>query len=304
MPVTFIVNPAAGKAGLWKKFESLWSGRESAVRFTERRGHAEELARQALRAGYDRVAAVGGDGTLNEVANGLLSAGNLPAWFALAHLPAGSGCDFARHFRIPSRPQAWTALLQEGRVERIDVGRAAWGGPQQAGRFFLNIAMAGLPGDVVAAMEASGKPLGGTLSYLTATLAQLLRSRAKSITLIIDGREYPTRPYHLLAVANTSMTGGGMRLAPDADPCDGALDFVAVEDIGLPRLLWHFPKIYRGAHLAIPGVIHCRTMRLDAESSEDVLLNIDGEPLGRLPARFQVYPRALPVLLPPQDGTT
>ncbi|MBI5883639.1 MAG: diacylglycerol kinase family lipid kinase [Elusimicrobia bacterium] len=296
MRVFFIVNPAAGKADLWKRFEPL-AGSEAVVKVTEKRGHAEELARGAVKAGFDRVAAVGGDGTLNEAANGVLSVGSLASGFALAHLPAGSGCDFARHFKIPSKPQAWAEMLRTGRVERIDVGRVSWGAPLTS-RYFLNIAMAGLPGDVIRAMEKSGKPLGGTLSYMTVTLAQLLRSRAKRVTLIIDGREHPPEPYHLLAVANTSMTGGGMLLAPGADAQDGMLDFVAVGGVALPKLLWHFPKIYRGTHLGAGGVIHCRVMRLDAESLEDVPLNIDGEPLGSLPARFQVSPKALPILLP------
>ncbi|MBI4679123.1 MAG: diacylglycerol kinase family lipid kinase [Elusimicrobia bacterium] len=296
MPVFFIVNPAAGKSDIWKRFEP-HLGPEAVVKVTERRGHAEELARQALKSGFDRVAAVGGDGTLNEVANGVLSAGSLPSGFALAHLPAGSGCDFARHFHIPAKPAAWLEFLHHGRVERIDVGRVSWGNPQSS-RYFLNIAMAGLPGEVIRAMEKSGKPLGGTLSYMTVTLAELIRSKAKRITLIIDGREHPPEPYHLLAVANTSMTGGGMLLAPGADATDGMLDFVAVGGVALPRLLWHFPKIYRGTHLGVGGVIHCRVMRLDAESAEEVSLNIDGEPLGSLPARFQVSPRALPILLP------
>ncbi|MFA6317169.1 MAG: diacylglycerol kinase family protein [Elusimicrobiota bacterium] len=296
MPVFFIVNPVAGKSDLWKRFEPLVRP-DSMVKLTQRRGHAEELARGAVKAGFDRVAAVGGDGTLNEAANGVLGAGTLPSGFALAHLPAGSGCDFARHFRLPSKPAAWKELLEHGRIERIDVGRVSWGKPPSS-RYFLNIAMAGLPGDVIRAMETSGKPLGGTLSYMSVTLAQLLRSKARRITLIIDGREHPPEPYHLFAVANTSTTGGGMRLAPGADATDGMLDFVAVGGVSLPKLLWHFPKIYRGTHLGAGGVIHCRVMRLDAESVEEVPLNIDGEALGSLPARFQVAPKALPLLLP------
>ncbi|MBI5622421.1 MAG: diacylglycerol kinase family lipid kinase [Elusimicrobia bacterium] len=296
MSVFYIVNPAAGKSDLWKRFEP-HAGPDAVVRFTQQRGHAEELARAAVKAGHERVAAVGGDGTLNEAANGVLAAGSLPSGFGLAHLPAGSGCDFARHFRLPLKPQAWPDYLRHGRVERIDVGRVSWGNPPSS-RHFLNIAMAGLPGDVIRAMEKSGKPLGGTLSYMSVTLAQLLRSRAKRITLIIDGREHPPEPYHLFAVANTSTTGGGMRLAPGADATDGMLDFVAVGGVALPKLLWHFPKIYRGTHLGTGGVIHCRVMRLDAESLEEVPLNIDGEALGFLPARFQVAPKALPILLP------
>lgn len=297
MRICFILNPAAGnRLKLWTRFEKAWRGRsESTVLRTERRGHASELARDALQAGYDRVVAVGGDGTLSETAHGLLSAGPLPEGFALGHFPGGSGCDFARHFGLPASPESWAELLEKGRVERIDAGRVTWRGGQ---RYFVNIAMAGLAGDIVHTMERTGKPLGGLISYLGVSLAHICGSRAKKISLSADGEKKPARGYHLLAVANTATTGGGMRIAPGADAQDGFLEFIAVSDVGRGRLLWNFPKIYAGTHLKVDGIESSRVRSLEAASEGRFLLNIDGEPLGELPARFDILHRALPVLLP------
>ncbi len=297
MATCFIVNPASGKHALWKVFSESGACAGARVILTERRGHASELAREALRIGCERIVAVGGDGTLSETAHGLLSSGHLPAGLELGHLPAGSGCDFARHFRLPTDPGAWKDFLDRAKPVRLDVGRVTWGQPPQE-RFFVNVAMAGLAGDIAHSMEISGKPLGGTASYLAMSLVHLVKSKARKVSLIVDGREWPETPYHMLALANTSSTGGGMKMAPDADPADGMLDLVAVGDVGVLKLLWNFPKIYKGSHLSVFGIAHSRVMRLDAESREKVLLNIDGEAVGELPARFQVVPKALPVLLP------
>jgi diacylglycerol kinase (ATP) len=104
--------------------------------------------------------------------------------------------------------------------------------------------------------------------------------------------------FHLVALALTSSTGGGMRIAPGADARDGAFDWVAVGDVGRRRLLWNFPRIYAGTHLTVPGITSGRTRNASFHSPVDVPLNIDGEPLGTLPARFEVLPEALPFLLP------
>lgn len=242
---------------------------------------------------------MGGDGTLSEVAHGLLTSGPLPPGFSLTHLPAGSGCDFARHFCLPTKPEDWPGLIRNGRVSLIDAGKVSWSepdGPKE--RYFVNIAMAGLAGDIVHTMERTGKPLGGLLSYLGVSLAHICRSRAKPLELSFDGQSQPMKNYHLLALANTAMTGGGMRIAPQADAKDGLFDFIGVGPMNRARLLMNFPKIYKGSHLQVDGIKSGRMRRLDASSSEPVRLNIDGEPLGHLPACFEIIPKVLPMVLP------
>ena len=289
MRTLFILNPASGTAAKWARFERRFKpGPNAEVVKTQRRGHAVELAGEAVRAGAARVVAVGGDGTLSETVHGMLSAGADPETCVLAHLPAGSGCDTARHFGLPSDPGNWAAFLEAGDPSRIDAGRAQWreGGMERV-RHFINIAMAGLPGDIVETMERVGKPLGGTLSYLGVSLAKLLGSRARAMEISLDQTLEATGRFHLLALALTSTTGGGMRIAPAADARDGLFDWVAVGDVGLPRLLKNFPRIYAGTHLSVEGITSGRARKVAVHSPEDVPLNIDGEPLGRLPARFE-----------------
>ena len=116
--------------------------------------------------------------------------------------------------------------------------------------------------------------------------------------LIADGARQSLARYHLVALANTSMTGGGMRIAPRADPEDGKLDLVAVGDLSLWGLLRRFPLIYTGGHVGSPGVSHALVRRLEARSDAKVCLNIDGEAVGGLPAVFEVLPAAAPFLCP------
>lgn len=301
MRTFFIVNPTAGRReGPWQAFDKIWKSREgSVIRLTQKRGHAPELAREALRSGFDRVIAVGGDGTLSETVNGVLSLGRPPRGFVVGHFPSGSGCDFARHFKIPSKPADWPGLLESADARRIDIGKVTWtGGDSPGERYFVNIAMAGIAGDIAHVMETTGKPLGGTASYLAVSLAHLLKNQAKSIQLSLNGNIRPAAPYHLLAVANTATTGGGMRIAPGADASDGLLDFVAVQGMSRAQLLWNFPKIYAGTHLTAVGVENSRVATLGASCQGLVRLNIDGEPLGALPAQFEILPSALPFLLP------
>jgi diacylglycerol kinase (ATP) len=321
----FIVNPAAGHGRakrLWRRFESTCRPAETEsggapngwrVEQTSGRGHAERLVQQALADGYDRIVAVGGDGTLSEVAGGLLAAllddagapraaSHAPsADLAIGHFPVGSGCDMARHFQLPRHPADWQTLIHApDACHPIDAARVTWtdANGQPCRRYFVNIAMAGIAGDIAHTMDRCGKPLGGVLSYLVVTLLHALRARPKPMRLVADGRELPLDRYHLVALANTSTTGGGMRVAPGADAADGMLDLVLLPGLPRRKLLWNFPRIYKGTHLKIAGVRHLRLQRLKAECDEEVLLNIDGEPCGRLPAEFEVLPKVLRFLLP------
>ena len=246
---------------------------------------------------------------MNEVADGLLRIPEADRkGAAVACLPAGSGCDFARHFGLP-RDGPWMAeLLASGEPRRIDAGWCRFEGldgrPRES--HFVNIAAFGLAGDVVFSMERLGKPLGGTFSYLAASITALLRSRPRSLRIRLDAKTLEGG-YHMVAVANTSTTGGGMRIAPGADASDGRLDVVSVGPLGRATLLRNFPKIYAGTHLGVEGVEATQAWEVEAAPAlpeEKVLLNLDGEASGRLPALFRVLPGALPVILPRASGRT
>lgn len=300
MRTLFIVNPAAGHGRGEARFHSaaraLPGGWVS--RITERAGDGERLAREAVEEGFERVVACGGDGTLGEALNGFLSAPEEKrARSALGTWPAGSGCDTARHFGIASTPEALAAVAA-AEPQPVDVGRVTFAAQdgKTLSRWFVNVASFGVAGEVARRVAASGKPLGGALSYLVTSVGALLTTPARDIELLADGAALPRGKVHLVSVANTSSTGGGMLIAPGADASDGALDLVIVGDLSRPRLLAEFPRVYAGAHLGRPGVTARRIRRLEARSAERVYLNIDGEAVGVLPAAFEVLPKALPFL--------
>lgn len=304
MRTLFIVNPAAGHG----RGESRWAQAQpealsalpgSSVWKTERPGHGAELARRGLSEGFEAIVAVGGDGTIGEVVDGFLGAAvSQRGKTALGVWPAGSGCDLARHLGITGDSESMLRLLSKPKVRRLDAGLLEFTGPdgRAARRFFLNVVSLGIGGEIGRRIAASGKPLGGTLSYMAISLACLAKAKAYPMKLVIDGAAQPESGYHLIAVANTSTTGGGMKIAPQADAQDGWLDFVAVGDLPRWRLFGRFPLIYSGSHLGTPGVSHRKIKRLEVRSSQTVYLNVDGEAIGTLPAVFEAVPAAVPFL--------
>lgn len=296
MRVVFIVNPAAGHGragGRWEKARALV--REifpdmELVR-TERPGHGKELARAAVEGGAGLIVAVGGDGSLGEVVDGYLSASeSARAKSCLATFPAGSGCDFANHMGIPRDPEAWAKHLAAGQTRRVDAARATF---QGRSRYFLNVAAAGIPGDVAITVARRGKILGGTLSYLVEGALAVLTAKAKRMRLTIDGVAEPEAAYHLIAAANTSTFGGGMKLAPEADAEDGLLDLLTIGDISRASLMTLLPKAYSGGHVGLPGVVLRRARRIEIASDEDLPLNIDGDADGAGPVLLEALPKAV-----------
>ena len=305
MKVLFVVNPAAGHGrghARWEKGRELaarlWPEHE--VRVTDRPGHGRELARAAILDGTELVVAVGGDGTLGEVVDGYLS---LPEQArtsaAIATFPAGSGCDFARHTGVPREPEAWAAAMAAGRRKPLDAAHASFRtrDGELRSRHFLNVAALGLAGDVAVGVEKRGKPLGGTLTYLLEGLRAIAGARPRSMKLVVDGREEAPADYHLVAAANTSTIGGGMKIAPGADAEDGLLDVVTVGALSRMELLRLMPSLYTGGHVGAPGVILRRARRIEIYSDEPLHLNLDGDLDGVTPAIFEALPKAVPFLL-------
>ncbi|HCC46639.1 MAG TPA: hypothetical protein DEQ38_00745 [Elusimicrobia bacterium] len=301
----FILNPAAGhgRAGsFWAaiKDRALRLAPGSGFAATERSGHAAALARGAVLAGAEKIIAVGGDGTFCEALEGVLSAPeDLRRRAALGAFPAGSGCDLARHLGCPRDGDGLLAMLARGPVRPIDAGRVQY--TQEDGspgvRHFINIAAFGLAGDVAHHIKEMGKPLGGTVSYAVSSLISIMSARARELRLKADGRDISGR-YHLGVLANTSSMGGGMLVAPGARDDDGLMDLVLVSDMSRLALARKFPLLYSGTHLGTSGVSVVSLRRLEADSDETVYLNIDGEAGGRLPAVFEVLPRAVNILTP------
>jgi len=301
----FIVNPAAGHGRAARVWDSLKGAAlrllpDSACVVTAEAGHASALAREAVLAGTSRLIAVGGDGTFGEILEGVMAAPEqLRRNVTLGAIPAGSGCDLARHLGYPCDRDGLIALLARGKARPMDVGRIDYAGLDGAPRrrHFINIAAFGLAGDVAHHIKAMGKPLGGTLSYFVSSAWVLLTAKAKAVRLKADGKDLSGR-YHLGVLANTSSMGGGMMIAPGTKDDDGLMDLVLVSDMSRLALMRNFPALYKGTHLDSPGITLTGVRRLEAEADETVYLNIDGEADGMLPAVFETLPRAVNVIAP------
>lgn len=304
-PFLLVVNPHAGAGRAGARLPKLAAAlRAEGGRFdvarTQGPDHAGELVRDALRAGVPGVAVVGGDGTVNEALNGFFDAQCEPvapdAW--LAPLPCGTGGDFRRTLGVSRRTDAMAARMMAARVRSIDVGLLRYHArdDSRAHRFFLNIASFGIGGLVDELVNDTPKWMGGTPAFLLGTLRAMRRYRNQRVRIRLDdGAARETRVLNC-AVANGQYFGGGMHIAPKARIDDGAFDVVGLEPTSLVQQTRLTPHLYRGTLLDKPGVTWTRARRVHAEPvepGEAVLLDVDGEAPGRLPAVFEMRPAAL-----------
>ncbi len=298
--IKVIVNPVAGAYSTRRKWPriSKWLrhiGLSFDYEFTEGVGHAIELAKAAASGGYRYVVAVGGDGTVNEVANGVLSSKSSD--IALGVIGTGTGSDFIRSMGIPRNYDSACSSLTGSRRLRIDVGVVEYrrkGQNQQ--RFFVNAAGAGFDAAVVAATERLPKHLGGTIPYLAGLLRSLFTYRNKPVDLRLEDKVKAIRILTVV-VANGVYLGGGMYVAPQAKVNDGLLDVVTIGDIGKFELLKALPSVYNGTHVTHPKVRMEKARHITIESSEKILVHADGELLGEGPASFWVMPAALSIVV-------
>ena len=294
-----IVNPVAGAGRTAKKWPQIMARLQSiGLRFehdlTEAPGHARELARSAADRGYELVVSVGGDGTINEVVNGLYDAGNI-ADVMLGIIGTGTGHDYIRTIGIPWAYQEACQCLKSPKKFVVDVGVIEYFvDGQMVKRLFVNFAGLGFDAEIVKATTQKYKALNSTASYLTGLFTALLFYKNKEVTLIVDG-EVSERKVCTVLVSNGKYGGGGMLAAPDAELTDGLLDVLIIGDLSKPDLLWSLPRVYKGTHLTHPKVTMKRAKEIEIQSTEAVSLQVDGELLGELPARFYVLPAALNV---------
>ncbi|MEX0816515.1 MAG: diacylglycerol kinase family protein [Gaiellales bacterium] len=301
-PTVFIVNPASGsgKTGrLWPELAERAAARglRGDTLLTERSGHASSLAEQAAAGGAKVVVVVGGDGTVNEVVNGLRRAGSDDV--ELAILPRGTGDDFARMFGIPGDFDRALEIAATGRPRTIDIGRARYVSPEgsEEERYFVNFAGAGISGAIAKRGAATSRRLGARLAYFWATVAVFARWKSSEMSLEIDGERRVGQLYEVI-VANGGYVAGGMWMAPEASPDDGLFEAVLIGDFTKAEFVATFPKIYRGTHVGHPKVeiLRARTVSVDAKAPLPVVL--DGEQPGKTPARFEIVPGAVRVRVP------
>jgi YegS/Rv2252/BmrU family lipid kinase len=305
-----VVNPAAQGGRLGRRWPELAAevrrelgGFEEAL--TSAPGDAGRLTREALESGAASVIAVGGDGTINEVANGFFDGDRARApSAALGVLPFGTGGDFRRSIAIPRATREAARLIAEGHTRTIDVGHLTYnddGGAERT-RIFVNISSFGWSGLVVEIANTSSKRFGAKASFLLAAARGLMRYQNQRVRMVFDGNDSSAVELGVavVAVANGRFFGGGMQIAPTADLDDGKFDVVAVGDVSKLTLIRSFPKVYGGDHLQSEGVSLRRARQVRAEplGDEPIRLDVDGENPGMLPATFRILPAALRVIVP------
>ena len=311
-PFLLVVNPRAGAGRAEKNLPRLQQAlTEAGARFdvarTSRPAHATEIVRDALRRGMQGIAVVGGDGTLHEALNGFFDESgeviDRDAW--LGPLSIGTGGDFRKTLGSPhvgmggNGIEALVTKMLWSRPRRIDVGWLEHVGNDGApsARAFLNIASFGVGGLVDRLVNDTPKWIGGTPAFLLGTMRGLRRYSPQRVRITVDDKLPRETRIVNVAVANGRYFGGGMMIAPRAEIDDGAFDVVGIETTvrGSLRLT---AKIYAGAHVGAPGVTSQRGTVVRAEPvdpSDHVLLDVDGEAPGRLPATFTIRPGAIQI---------
>lgn len=290
-----IANPTAGRGRAARFAHSMAdelarAGRVCELVWTDAPSGAEGVARRAIDNVKGEPAClvpVGGDGTVQQVANAIVTAAGSPLTLGLA--PVGRCNDFAAQLGVPSEPRAAARFLLAGRPHAIDLGRVN-------DRYFCTIAALGFDAAVSRFVNEMKVPLHGTPAYIYGVMRMLGRYRSVPLRLRMDGRD-ESRTLFLVASANTAAYGGRMQIAPGADPTDGLLDFCLVCDVRALRVLRLLHRVINGRHTDLPEVAMHRAQSLTIESEAPMEVWADGEPVGATPARIESVAGALRVML-------
>lgn len=296
-----VVNPASAAGATGRRWDRIARHLSRAIgsfdhAFTEGPQHATALTRAALEDGVELVVAVGGDGTLNEVAGGFFDGRRPVAPGArLGIIPHGTGSDLARAVGLGTTIEDACARLSGRDARVIDVGHARFTGHdgQEAQRVFLNECSFGCGGAVAHAITPGAKRLGGKPAFMLATVRTLLWYQEQAVTVAVDDGAPEPMTITNYAVCNGQYFGGGMRVAPDARLDDGRLDVTVWTGFGLADFVLKRRALYDGTHRREPGTRILGATTVTATSPERVLLELDGEGVGRLPAVIGILPGAL-----------
>lgn len=304
MHLRIILNPTAGSGGAARKKAAIIAaltvgGQAPEVAHTEGPGDAGRLVRQARRDGVECVVVVGGDGTLNDAAQGYLDPdGQVASGPDLALIPSGTGGDFRRTFGLSDSVEESAARLLTAEPRPLDLGVLSVTGHdgQPVRRAFINITSFGIGGLTDSIVNSSPKWMGGKAAFFLGTLRAMLVYKDAPVRVWVDGKVCLEASIFNVALANGRYFGGGMMIAPDADPSDGLLDVVALHDLSRVQSIALAQHIYKGSHLGQPGVTVARGKIVEAEplvKSREVLVDMDGETPGRLPLRAELAHGAL-----------
>ena len=306
-----IVNPKSASGATRDK----WSATASDIRthfgafnvaFTKSRGDGAEIARRAAEKGRKFIIACGGDGTINEVANGIIESG---VDVELGVLPSGTGGDFRRSLNIPHGTREAARALKTGQTKKIDIGKVTFRDhdDKEVSRYFLNVSSVGLAASIIERVKASSTAdwlpipsLKGKASFALSTLQEVIGIEYETVRVRIDDGEEHNLNTVNFCVANARYFGGGMMIAPEAKLDDGYFDVINIGDLGTAKILLNAYKLYGGTHLTLPEVKTKLARRIEISSlnGEEIHLETDGELPGKLPAVYEIVPQALRIRVP------
>ena len=307
MPIRVIVNPAAGQGACGKAWPEIEAGLRSAlgdidVTITARAGDETVLARQGIADGAEHFIAVGGDGTMNGVLNGIMGDGAPDSdRVRLSVIPAGTANEMARAIGFHGDPAGAIQSIASGRVQRFDLLQAECVGLDGvAHRHFGTLAISwGGAAEIVHRTNNSRflKKLGGRFSYYANTLIVTLTYPMQNCDLTVDGRQIKDQVYYSGLVCNMEFLGGGMRLAPGADHTDGVANFLFFKDIPRREIIFQKPSwLFDGHHVDHEKVDYFPGQVFEVQGDTDALVDADGETIGRLPLKIWTLKQVLNVI--------
>ncbi|MDR3708020.1 MAG: diacylglycerol kinase family lipid kinase [Capsulimonadaceae bacterium] len=298
--ITLIVNPAAGRGAALRAGKKAHAylnaaGANAEIVYTAAKGDARVLANDAIERGSGIVAAVGGDGTLHEVANALLA--GCASTVTLGLIPAGTGNDVARGLGLYGNIERACQNLLTGARTSIDVGRVRGDGVDGS-CCFLGAAGLGFVADAARTVNDGVRLLSGRAAYLAGTILTLARMKPFEMGLKIDGQDLAISSGTLVSISNVETTGGGLKIAPGASPSDGLFDICFLGPVGRLEFLTQFPRVISGTHTGHPAVVMMRGQTVEVQTAKPKPLWIDGEINGQTPVVFEMMRGTLPMMLP------
>jgi diacylglycerol kinase (ATP) len=287
-----ILNPSAGKGRDLDDIVARMARLPDAeIRLTNKPGSAARFAKTAVRKGRELIVAAGGDGTLNEVVNGI---GENSGAVRVGLIPLGTGNDFGRSIGVPPDVDAAIDLIRAGETRAVDLVRVT----SDEVRYFVNVSAGGFSGLVNEKLTAEMKKTWGPLAYLRSAAAALPELRAYRTTLAFDNDESLMLELYNVVVANGRYVAGGMLIAPEAEIDDGLLDVILIPKRPAAELALVVAQMALGTHLSSGAIVSRRTAKLTVNSKPGMWFNVDGELVGNEPARFEIVPRALNFIAP------
>jgi len=294
MRMKLIINPLSGRkkveAYLPRIREILGRGNILSLSMTKEKDSAFHEARKVTREGYDIIVVCGGDGTLNEVINGVISSGNsLPIGF----VPCGTSNIYALSAGIPLDPIEASKIVIKVHMRKIDLGKVGSG---ISARYFVSMAGIGYDASVIRALKPGlVNTIGGVPAHIVTGICQLIKHKQTELSIKLDGSPY--RGFQAI-ICNGAFYGVSSIIAPEADMADGYLDVILFKNGKRRDILRYVFAILIGGHLNFKDVEYKKAKKIEIEAPEEVWIQVDGESMGSLPQRFEVYPQAIQMILP------